>query len=615
LDCPSHCDVCIDGNVCTTCSPGSYFYKQACYETCPTVAPYRSPTVDNTLCYRTCPPEAPYISNNICERTSPPGSPSLEENSSSHEDPDSIMSSAARINNAAESTANTLLISRNIFSISATGPFMFGSIAKLLQYARHLDISRSENLEAIFQAEEDSGNYIPMPKISKDPTEKSNNLPFVFEKYGVSSSFLLNQGNNLLRLLTIFGVLIVVSLLQKGLFYTGKVPLACSAALKTRFFFQNYFIGQFYEIQGDIAFCLVLELKAVVFADSSSVVSLIVCISCMILAGALFVANIWIVRKYQESKKICEKDDGKLNFCERYKGIRLLFNDFEDATFTHQGLLIFFAGRNILFCLIIALFYKSPVVQSVLLLIINLAIIGYYTWKKSIKCRLGYVEQVIYELILFSVSACFFIMALADRSESTSEGLIRILSGVILVLNILLKLIALAFLTIRFALYMWKYRQILKRILKNIMKRKGKTAAVAPLSLKKTVDSDQPPTGNPEKNFDISHAINITEQNIMPENSFALDQSSVMTQPEASSDKLYAPTESQLFGDNPFAPPEDEISEDKCYAPTHEEVFRGVALDAQAQELNFAPEESSVEVIFRRGAVSSYSKAGRRPIN
>ena len=139
-----------------------------------------------------------------------------------------------------------------------------------------MDISRSENLEAVFQAEGDSGNYTPMPKLSKDSAEKSNNLPFMFEKYGVSSSFLLNQGNNLLRLLTICGALIVTLLLQKGLFYTGKMPLACSAVLKTKFFFQNYILSQFYEILGDIAFCSVLELKAVVFADSFSVVSLFV---------------------------------------------------------------------------------------------------------------------------------------------------------------------------------------------------------------------------------------------------------------------------------------------------------------------------------------------------
>jgi len=423
-----------------------------------------------------------------------------------------------------------------------------------------MNISRSENLERVFQAEDDSGHYIPMPTMSESMQGafESSSVPYVFERYGISSNFLLNQGDNLLGILTIFGLFVTMLLLQKGLFYIRNIPQARFVIRRLRFFFQNYFIGQFYQMLGDIVFSAVLELKTAELTDKYSLLSFIVCIICLIFGGALFVANIWIVKKYQNKKDSYQdeksREEALENFSEKYKGIELLFNDFEDASFTHQGLLIFFVGRNILFCLIIVLFYSTPIFQCILLLVINLAIVVYYICKRSIKSRMDYIEQLLYEVVLLAVIVCFFVLGFAETSENAS-GIISTVSEIIIVLNIACKFFAFGFLAIRCLRVAWEYLQVLKEIMKK------KKASVMPAAgqMITTVESnrpldspDQPSTFNYEKTFDAlnieSNVMNeqsvivtqidtrrrhfVRRPRVMPEKLVALDQSSTILQSE-----------------------------------------------------------------------------------
>lgn len=499
------CDACVDGSTCTKCNSAYYSFGKSCVKNCPLttysiegncLSKYEQSSflIFSLGCPQNC---DVCLDANTCSKCSPGFSLSSDpsKNICSSEGPESsiILTQPAKINKVAESTANTVLVTRNIAAPSASSPMMFGSLTKLIQYFRHLNVSRSDRLESVFLADEDSGNYIPMPTMSKrmKGAFERKTVPFVFDKYGVSSNFLINQGDNLLAIVTIFGVFIVVLLLQQGFLFIRNIPLLRFFIIKSRFFFQNYFLSRFYEILGDVVFCAVLELKTLSLDDKYALVSFLVCCFCLILGATLFVMNIWIVNEYQKKKNLHSEVESQKKalekFAEKYKGVEILFNDFEDTTFTHQAVLIFFIGRNILFCLVIVLFYETPIFQCFLLLILDLSIVGYYLYKRSIKARLDYFEQLIYELLLLTANVCFFVMALAEGSES-EEKVITTLSEVIIVINIACKFLALGFMIFRIAVTAWEYFKQLREIIRLL--RKKETKKVTPMTV--TLDSARP---------------------------------------------------------------------------------------------------------------------------
>ena len=483
LDCGSNCDTCIDANTCTLCTSGYYFYQSKCYVKCPSQAPYTSPTVSPYICYKTCPAATPYRYKNQCYTKCPSEAPYVSDYVCTTSNPDSA-EEIAKVGNVAGSTASTVLISRSISSFSNPSPCMFGSLMKLLQYTRYQNVSHSDRLEMLFQTITDSSDYIPMPTMSNEMQNAFENhpLPYVFEKYDLNSNFMLNEGDDILGILTILGLFVLCWVMQRSVFYLRNVPTMRSLIVKSRFFFQNYLISGFYEMLGDVAFAAVLEVKTLDIHDQYSRLSFAACILCLFLGGILYALNIWIVYAYQKRKgkrnhngEESEKRKKELEeFSEKYEGIEILFNDFEDRSFIHQAALIFFVGRNIIFCVMIALFYSIPLFQSTLLLILDLCLVVYYFWKRSIKSRMDFVEQVSYEIILLIVNMCFFIQAMADSMGSSSASLVYNIGEVVIVLNTICKFLPFVFLGIRLGLSLWAYFKLLKLALKSEVKKKEK---------------------------------------------------------------------------------------------------------------------------------------------
>jgi len=483
LGCGSYCDTCTDANTCSVCTSGYYFYLQKCYETCPSQAPYASPTISPYTCYITCPTATPYSYQSQCYVKCPDEAPYESGYECSSKNPNSA-EEIAKVGNTAGSAANTALVTRNIASFSNPTPFMFGSLMKLLQYTRYMNVSHSERLEALFQTISDSPDFIPKPTMSNEMQGafESHPLPYVFEKYGMSSNFMLNEGDDILGLLTYLAIFASLWVMQKGIFYLRNLPRMRSFVIKARFFFQNYLLSEFYEMLGDVSFAAVLELKTLNVHDRYSRLSLTACLGCLFLGAILYMLNIWIVYAYQKRKgkrnQLNEGEDKKAleKFSEEYEGIEILFSDFEDRSFVHQAALIFFVGRNIIFCAVIALMYSMPLFQSVILLLLDLSLVIYYLWKRSIKSRMDFIEQLTFELILLIVNICFFVQAIFDSTGTSSATLITNIGEIVIVLNTICKFLPFAFIGVRLALALWEYFKLFRQILKTeAAKKKKKT--------------------------------------------------------------------------------------------------------------------------------------------
>jgi len=203
-----------------------------------------------------------------------------------------------------------------------------------------------------------------------------------------------------------------------------------------------------------------------------------VCITFLILGISLLAANIWIVFQYQKKKRAHKEEEVQKKaleeFSEKFEGVQVLFNDFEDESFAHQAALVFFSGRNALFCLVIASLDSKPVVQAAILLLLDLCLVVYYLIKRPLKSSLDFTEQLLYELILLIVNVCFLIMAIADAGNYNTPGLIRLTSEIVIVLNIICKFVPFIFLGIRLALALWEYLKLTKLAIQSEMNKSRK---------------------------------------------------------------------------------------------------------------------------------------------
>jgi len=382
---------------------------------------------------------------------------------------------------------------------------------KLLQYTRYMNVSHSDRLETLFQTITDVSDYIPMPSISNHLENGFENhpLPTVFARYDLPSNFMINQGDALLAALVIMGLLVLFLIMQRGIFYVRNVPILRSLIIKTRFFFQNYLISMFYEMLSDIAFAAVLEMKTLSINDPYSELSFAVCMTCLIFGVVLYSLNIWIVYAYQKKRESHSEEESRKEalekFSEKYKGIEILFNDFKDQSFIHQGVLIFFVGRNIAFCLVIALFPDLPLFQAMLLLTFDLCLVAYYLLKRSIKSRMDFVEQLSYEIILLIANVCFFIQALADAVKGgSSQGLTNTIGEIIIVLNTICKFLPFVFLGTKLSLALWGYYLLFKLAWKSGTPKKNKKVSPDPSRHSSDASPSSDSSNSPQKFSDTS---------------------------------------------------------------------------------------------------------------
>ncbi len=461
LDCSSYCDTCVDSNTCTVCTNGYYFYQSQCYVKCPSKAPYLSPIVSPYVCFKACPTPTPYSYQDLCYTTCPKEAPYLMDNVCYTE---SFYATIAKMGNTAASTASTILIARSVASFSNPSLFMFGSLTKLLEYTRYMNISHSDGLEILFQTISDSGDLIPMPSMSDKMQNAfvSHPMPDVFKKYDFPSNFMLNEGDDILALLTIFSLFVLFRIMQKGVAYLRNVKTARSIATNARFFFQNYVIGKFYEMLGDVSLTSVFEFRTFSSSDRYSWLSLTACIICLVLGVTLYAMNFWIIyaRRKREGKELKE-------FCEKYKGAEIFFDGFKDESFLHQAAMLLFVARCVISSQVIALGYEIPLFQSAILLIFSFFMFFYYSLIRPMKEKMEFVEQLSFEILLFAVNTCFFIQAMCDMMQASTKGVVNSIGQTVIVLNTAFKFLPLIFLAVQFVSIVWKYYKLIKDVLKS----------------------------------------------------------------------------------------------------------------------------------------------------
>ena len=274
------------------------------------------------------------------------------------------------------------------------------------------------------------------PNMPESMEEKipERHVPYVFEKYDVPSSFLINFWESL-------GVIIFVAILWalfKGLELTsnskGK-PWIASILRKPRVMAQNFLISALFGVYGDLVLFSLIEYRSFVFGWDLSLLSFISSAILLLVMFMSFWYQLKLLLNYQKMKKQGEKHLEE--FTKTNEGSQVLFKDLKDYSLAPQLFTFLLSGRDLLFSLLLATMFEYPLVQILLFFILTCLMIAYLLIKKPFQSTFDLIQQLLFEVISFAVSICVLINAVLDTGNYLATSTRTFLGKVMIIFNLI----------------------------------------------------------------------------------------------------------------------------------------------------------------------------------
>jgi len=304
-----------------------------------------------------------------------------------------------------------------------------------------------------------------MPESTEDKIPERH-VPYVFAKYNVPSSFLINFWENL-------GIIVFVTvlwLLFKGMELTFvSKSKAWIIIRKTRVFIQNFLITALFGVYGDLVLYSLVEYRSFVFGWNLSLLSFLFSVILLIAMFASFWYQIRLLMNYQKIKN--QKEDLE-KFTKANEGSQVLFKDMKDYSLAPQLFLFFLSGRDLIFSLLLATMFEYPLIQTLIFFILTCLMIAYLLIKKPFESTFDLIQQMFFEIISFAVSICVLINAFIDTGDHIATSTRNSIGKTVIVFNMIFNFgTALFMFFMLFSLlkeaYM-KYKQKTSKSVKNI---------------------------------------------------------------------------------------------------------------------------------------------------
>jgi len=268
-------------------------------------------------------------------------------------------------------------------------------------------------------------------------------VPPTFEKYNVSSNFLINFWEGIIVLL----FMVVLFGLMRALEYftnAAKHKKFPYTTIRTaRYMTQNLLLSQFDGLFGDITMYSILNYRTKDPEKGLGSIDLVLSAFLLILTVIIIGSQLNLLVRYQHLKKNKEALE---KFIERSQGSLIAFEDFKDTSLFRQAFFFLLILRDFLFSLILTTLFGYPLVQTILILILNLAIVAFLFAKQPFKKRCGFFQQLFYESVTLAVNICVIILAAKDQERSTAYDLRQTTGKFIIITNLVFNFTVIVFL-------------------------------------------------------------------------------------------------------------------------------------------------------------------------
>jgi len=213
----------------------------------------------------------------------------------------------------------------------------------------------------------------------------------------------------------------------------------------------NIFIIMFCGSYGDIMFFTALEFRTFRSDELASVMSFFVCLGMNVLA-MFILFKIIHVNLTLKNKKGIKKLRIKMKLEKDFEKYKAVFECYKDKSFDQQIFLALYILRVSLFNIIIAYLYKHPLIQAILITILNFAFVVYLIVKKPMRKLINLLQQLTIEIVLLVFNVCVLILSIADNAENPAISLRKSLGNVMTTINLSIPIISMGFIVVKLIL-------------------------------------------------------------------------------------------------------------------------------------------------------------------
>jgi len=407
LRCPMHCESCTDAQTCQTCGSGLGLYNKLCM-----------------LC-----PIGTYLgSDQICRELSK----ALQD----------TLTNSQLANSAANQIANALSKGSSV-SLSA----MVGG--KIFFQIKYLNISYSGELQTALLT------WLPgfvslgltpdMPDSIRDKIP-DRHVPYVFEKYEVPSSFLVNFWESLGAVLFVATLWLIFRGME-FMMSPQKYPKPASFVKKARTFIQNYLIAALCGVYGDVVLYGIIEYRTFVFGWNLSLLSLIISVILLITMFICFFYQFRLLVAYQRIKKQ-EHPSHVEEFKKRHEGSQVFFKDVKDDLLSQQLFIFFLTMRDIILSFILATMFEYPLAQTVIITLLNCLMIVYLFIKRPFGSKFDFAQQLFFEFVGLGVMISVVINAVFDAGKYEAHQGRKNIGKLLMIANMMFNFVTAIFMLI-----------------------------------------------------------------------------------------------------------------------------------------------------------------------
>jgi len=295
-----------------------------------------------------------------------------------------------------------------------------------VQNTRYMDLPVTDDLAQVYQSWQTDLINWDFPNFLLE-LDNFKSLPEVFAQYDLDSPFLANFWSTMmtvgLSLCILIFCIFVRIFIERSKFNKGLFPSILQKVIAGS---MNFVIVSSYGCLDDILFYLILDTKTNPFNTAFSWASLLFGFAFTFLGILLMIFSIMKVKKYQKLKKEgLAKNDLKEfeDFSEKNKHLEVFYSDFNDSSLWAQCFLAILVLRNNLASLIITVLYQHSMMQSLLLIVMDGAMLLFLLFKKPLTTLRAHFFQYYFETITLIVHLCTFILSIQKQQEEPSKTL------------------------------------------------------------------------------------------------------------------------------------------------------------------------------------------------
>jgi len=366
----------------------------------------------------------------------------------------------------------------------------FLTLVRPMNYMRYLEIEMPERLEllAASRGRNILATYFGLEiKNSANLSFYKEQLPYVYARHNVQSSFIVNYWKDLITLGIGIAAALLFFVIEKVSFSEGWELLELVSKRIRVILMWNYVLMVFAWNIDDLILFAAMEYMTIAKQPESPVttpVSFLVSLVFLALMLGFVYGTYKLIQKrryFLKADPQFKKSNYAKQFDTQYEYYQVLYRGFKDNNIFNQFFFLIYMFRIALPMIIAISAIKSPLVVSIFQLFINVDILLYLFIMRPFKKIINQIQLVSYEIIIFMMNIGVLILAAKSPTGKESAESIRI-GDMIIVGNDIINFLAIIFLAIKLYLEATALHKDMKR-LKNISTKEKVTTYLQLLAL------------------------------------------------------------------------------------------------------------------------------------